>query len=267
MHVLSVPHRHRGSVDALAIAHRLTDAAFDTWQEIRGRDDLHEVVGQGADGTATMRVDQLLDDAILEEALALDVGVVSEESGRRDAGQEIWAYVDPLDGSRNAARGVPFFCTSIAVATGEGPDALKAGIVRNLVSGDLYEAGRGTGVLLNGEAPRPRPFTRAEAMVAIIADSGTPDLQHEREHHGHHVRDLGSAALELALVSVGALDAMVVRQPWLRSIDVAAGAVLVEEAGGRASDPGGGPLELNFDVKDRLGIIAARSEEAWEAVR
>lgn len=255
------------TVEDLTLARRLADAAFDAWTDVQGRDDLHDEVGMGADGTPTSRVDRFLDEAILDEAADLGVGVVSEETGRRDGEVGTWAYVDPLDGSRNAGRGIPFFCTSIAVAHREGADGLRAGVVRNLVTGDVYDARRGGGFRCNGRPFAHRGFDADEVMVALIADSSVDDVQREQQRRGHHIRDLGSAAMELSLVATGALDAFIVRKDWLRNVDIAAGMLIVEEAGGVVEAPGGGPADLTFDVTDRLGLVAAHGPEAMEAVR
>ncbi len=251
------------SAESLAL--QLADAARDTWRAVRGRDDLHHEVGQGADGTPTLRIDEILDNAILERAADLGIGVVSEESGKTEAGNNsLWAYVDPLDGSRNAARGIPFFCTSIAISDRAGPEGLLAGVVRNLVTNETIHAGDGP-LRVDGDPHTPRPYNPDEVMVAVIADSATDEIKAEQGRRGHHMRDLGSAALEMAYIATGALDAFVVRQPWLRNIDIAAGMHLIDRAGGEHHDPQGGPVKLGYDVRERVGIIAGRGG-ALEAI-
>lgn len=248
------------------MAHHLADAAFDAWLHIEDQPGLGDAVGMGADGTKTTRADAALDAAILETAEVLDISVLSEEAGLVDHGSDLVAVVDPLDGSRNAGRGIPFHCTSIAIGR-DDLRGLQAGVVKNLVTGDVYAAGRGQGASLNGEAVVPRPFDPAEVMVAVIADSAVDEVAQEQERRGHHLRDLGSAALELCLVGTGALDAFLVRQPWLRVIDVAAGVLFIEEVGGIVNDPATGtPLATPFSLDARCGVMAAHSQDALEAV-
>ncbi len=243
---------------------QLTDAARDAWHDVRRQGDLYRVVGIGADGTATSLADRILDDAILELAGDLGISVISEESGQ--TGEEgPWAYVDPLDGSRNAGRGIPFYCTSIAIADTPTAAGLRAGVVRNLVSGETIHAGDGP-VHIDGKVASQPAFSPEEVMVAVIADSAEDEIKAEQGRRGHHLRDFGSAALELAYVSVGRLDAFMVRRPWLRNIDIAAGIHLVHQAGGTCLSPEGDAIELGLDVRQGLGIVAARSQAALEAV-
>jgi len=127
-------------------------------------------------------------------------GVLSEESGWREAGRPLLAVLDPVDGSTNASRGLPWFATSICVLDELGP---LAAVVANLVSGSRYEAVRGEGARRDGKAITPaRPSVLAEAVVGLSGYSG---------HHlgWRQYRALGAAALDLCAVADGTLDAFV----------------------------------------------------------
>lgn len=253
-------------MDPNRTAQLLAAAAFDAWLEIEGTAGLHDGVGMGADGTETSRADAHLDEAILESAAQLGISVLSEEAGFVDNGSEMIAVVDPLDGSRNAGRGIPLFCTSIGVGT-KDLSGLQASVIQNLVNGDNFNAALGKGAFLNGSPLEQTKFNPDEVMVALVADSSIDDVQREQERRGHHIRDLGSAALELALVGTGALDAFIVRRPWLRVIDVAAGVLFVREAGGIVIDPRSKePLNTPFDLSARASMLAAHSMDALEAI-
>lgn len=249
------------------MAHHLADAAFDAWLAAEGRTDLHDEVRMGADGTPTIVADELLESAVLDVAAPLELSVLSEESGFIDHGSELMAVLDPLDGSRNAGRGIPFHCVSVGIGRRDCSD-LVAGVVQNLVTGDVYAASKGGGATLNGEPIRPRAFDPDEVMVAVIADSSADEVKQEQQRRGHHLRDLGSAALELCLVGTGALDAFIVNKPWLRVIDIAAGTLFVREAGGLVVDPAtGNDLATPFDLSVRTSIHAATGAAALEAVQ
>ncbi len=246
------------------MAQALAAAAYDAWRGIQARSDLHEKVGKGAGGNATSRADAVLEAAILEAAKPFGMSVLSEEAGFVKGDGPLLAVVDPLDGSRNAGRGIPFHCTSVAVgpATGRLGD-LRAGVVRNLVTGDLYEATKGGGALLNGKAIAPRPFDSKEFLLGTIADYAEAEIEEAHRRPGRHIRDLGSAALEMCLVGTGALDAFHVRKPWLRVIDIAAATLVVREAGGQVLDPATGrDLDMPLNLEVRSGILATHSAGA-----
>jgi myo-inositol-1(or 4)-monophosphatase len=251
------------------LARALADAAHDAWQPVASRRDRHDVLRVGADGTPTTRADDRLDEAILATADELGVSVLSEESGFTDHGSHYVAVVDPLDGSRNAGRGLPFFCTSIAIGTRGQEGRLSdvvAGCVRDLTLGTRYEAVRGAATV-DGSPVRPRRFDPDEILIAMIADYEDPATLDRLQRKGQHARDLGSAALELCYVGTGALDVFDVRRRWLRIIDIAAGTLFVRESGGLVLDPESGKdLDVPFDLAARTGIIAARNQAALEAV-
>ncbi|HLF16267.1 MAG TPA: inositol monophosphatase family protein, partial [Candidatus Thermoplasmatota archaeon] len=144
-----------------ALAAALADAAYGAWQRVKDRADRHDKVGVGAGGNPTSKADDALEKAILRKAKGFGLTVLSEEAGLVGQGSDLIAVVDPLDGSRNAGRGIPFHCTSVAVGKA-GPKAslggLQAGVVRNLVTGDTYAAAKGKGATLNGKPVRRSAF-------------------------------------------------------------------------------------------------------------
>jgi NAD+ kinase len=255
--------------DALAIAHALADAAFGAWQTVAKQADRHSKVGMGAGGNMTSRADEALENAILAAAKQFPVSVLSEEAGLVEQRGSKWlAVVDPLDGSRNAGRGIPFHCTSIAVAPlGGSLRSLEAGVVRNLVTGDTYACTRGKGATFNGKPVAQSPFDPEEVLVGVIADYSESEIAEAHAKPDHHIRDLGSAALEMCLVGTGALDAFVVRRPWLRVLDIAAAVLFVRECGGLVLDPvTGADLDVPLTMEVRSGVLAAHGAEARRAV-
>lgn len=258
----------RPAADSLAIAHALADAAYAAWQDVAGQADRHEKVGMGAGGNLTSRADDILEKAILREAKRFGISVLSEEAGMVDEGGRWLAVVDPLDGSRNAGRGIPFHCTSVAVGPADGSlKDLQAGVVRNLVTGDTYAAAKGGAPTVNGKPFGARGFDGEEVLVGVIADYSESEIEEAHANPDHHIRDLGSAALEMCLVGTGALDAFVVRRPWLRVIDIAAATLFVREAGGLVLDPASQrDLDAPLNLEVRCGVLAAHSVEARRAV-
>ncbi len=259
------------SVDSLSLARTLAEAAQQAWVRVAADPRRNDKVGKGAGGNATSKADKVLEDAILAAAAKARLAVLSEEAGLVPRKSRRMAIVDPLDGSRNAGRGIPFHCTSVAIAPQRKGGTLadvEAGVVINLVTGDVYHAVKGGGAFCNGKRVRRGSFDHGEVVVGMIADYASTEIEEAHARRGHHIRDLGSAALELCLVGTGAMDAFLVRKPWLRVIDIAAAALFCREAGGSVIDPATGrDLDMPLDLQSRAGLVAANNPEALDAVR
>ena len=172
--------------------------------------------------------------------------VVAEESGGAQAASPFCWYVDPLDGTTNFAHGFPVFCVSLALARdGE----LLCGVIFDPLHQELFEAERGAGARLNGRRIQVSAVGRlADSLAATGFPSRKRHLNvnvhfyYQMAMLSHGVRRAGSAALDLAYVACGRLDAFweFGLNPW----DTAAGILLVEEAGGKVSDMQGAPACL-----------------------
>ncbi|MGB9604270.1 MAG: inositol monophosphatase family protein [Bryobacteraceae bacterium] len=172
--------------------------------------------------------------------------IVAEESGGVSSSSGYCWYVDPLDGTTNFAHGFPAFCVSLALAR-EGQ--LLCGVIYDPLHQELFEAERGAGASLNG---RRIQVSRVSRVTDSLLATGFPSRKRHLNVNvhfyyqvamlSHGVRRAGSAALDLAYVACGRLDAFweFGLNPW----DMAAGVLMVEEAGGRVTDMRGGPASL-----------------------
>jgi myo-inositol-1(or 4)-monophosphatase len=212
-------------------------------------------------------------EALLQERLAHarpDDGILSEESASRTSRSGVRWVVDPLDGTTNYAHGFPHFAVSIGV---EVEGARTCGVIFDPLRDELWSAERGGGAFLNGRRIRvsaTRELGRALLGTGFAYDvHGSADTSLEYFarfiRRARAVRRAGSAALDLAYVACGRFDGFWELQlhPW----DVAAGLLLVEEAGGRTSDLDGGPapasgartVASNGLVHDQLlAVLAGR---------
>jgi myo-inositol-1(or 4)-monophosphatase len=171
-----------------------------------------------------------------------DDTILAEEGGGQQAGARRW-LIDPLDGTTNFAHGLPFFCVSIGV---EEAGELLAGAVEAPALGWSFSAGRGEGAWLNGRRIAVSDTSLlAEALLAtgFPYDTATSPRDNFAEfialyRRTQGVRRVGAAALDLAMVAAGWLDGYweMKLKPW----DLAAGALLVREAGGRVTARDGG---------------------------
>jgi myo-inositol-1(or 4)-monophosphatase len=175
--------------------------------------------------------------------------VLAEESGetaREDQPSEFKWIIDPLDGTTNYAHGYPCFCVSIAL---EQAGEIVVGVVYDPVREELFAAERGGGATLNGRRIR---VSNVEEINAAMVCTGFPYDVRDRGDFARHFRNFimraqavrrdGSAALDLAYVAAGRFDGF--WEEGLRAWDVAAGKLLVEEAGGRVSRYDGSPFRI-----------------------
>ncbi|HVE83320.1 MAG TPA: inositol monophosphatase family protein [Myxococcales bacterium] len=179
--------------------------------------------------------------------LAEESGLSSSSGPDGDGGGVMRWFVDPLDGTTNYAHRVPHFCVTVGVARGA---ELLAGAVYDPVRDELFSAAKGAGATLNGQ---PIRASQAATLQRALVCTGFPyDVREHPEapvglfnriiRQVQGVRRMGAAALDLAYVAAGRFDGYFEfgLKPW----DVAAGALLVREAGGRMCQIDGAPLDL-----------------------
>lgn len=234
----------------LALLRRVADSVAKVVRE-SPPDSWGDVLRIGADGTPTKRVDEIAEQAILkfvEEADGLDL--LSEEAGHLARGGKRVLVVDPIDGTTNAVRGIPFYCVSLAIGTKLLSD-VECGLVMNLCTGDVFQATKGGGATLNGKPVR----ARASAKSPVFATSSLAPEEVPRAPG--ILRSFGASALEMCLVAQGALDGYHYAKPILRVIDVAASTLIVREAGGVVLDREGKDLDLPLSLAPRFGLTAA----------
>ena len=172
--------------------------------------------------------------------------IVAEEGGGQSGSSEFRWYVDPLDGTTNFAHSFPVYNVTLAL---EQAGELVAGVIADPSRDEIFTAERGSGAFLNGERIRVSKVNRIEdALVATGFPSRRRHLNlnvhffYQLSMMSHGVRRPGAAALDLAYVACGRLDMFweFNLNPW----DVAAGVLLIREAGGLCTDMRGGPLDI-----------------------
>jgi myo-inositol-1(or 4)-monophosphatase len=249
-----------GTHHALADATRAAVAAFAEARRTRDRAALAEKVQMGADGTPTMRLDILVDTAVAEVVDRRRVNLLSEEIGVVDHGSAVTLVVDPVDGTANAAAGVPLSAFAGVVAVdGVATEALTCW----LDTGRCWHA-------VAGEPTPYRTTGRREldgAAVSLLRTHGSDDDAWWRvTRRAARVRILSSSCLEAALVTERSTDAFAdAGSDTHRIMDLAAAMVTVPAAGGAVLDVHGRPLEIDPDLTRRWsGVVAATRELAEE---
>jgi myo-inositol-1(or 4)-monophosphatase len=216
-----------------------------------------------ADRTAEKLIRERLSEVFPEH------GIFGEEGTRDRLDGEFRWYVDPLDGTTNFAHGFPQFCVSMGLEQRSkrlAPDedgTIMAAVIYDPLRDELFAAERGRGVRFNG---RPMHVSKTPELAEALVATGFPSRKrnespnihfyHEFSLRSHGVRRAGSAALDLAYVAAGRLDAFweFNINPW----DTAAGYLLVEEAGGKMTGFSGKPFRLDSrEILASNGLIHA----------
>jgi myo-inositol-1(or 4)-monophosphatase len=227
--------------------------------ELPGRAEREPVTGAGVGGDDTTAVDAAAEAALLAHFRELDdVRIVSEEAGIIGDGATT-VVIDPIDGSLNAKRGVPFFSVSIAVADGPTLDDVFFGYVLDLGNGEEWTATRGEGAFLNGRrlgAEKPKDTIELLAFEATLTSS-VAEQAAAMVGVAKRLRIMGSLALSLCYLAAGRFDGVVSLKP-ARSVDIAAGQLLVRECGLALDMPDDPPFgNAPLDLEGRSRIVAA----------
>jgi myo-inositol-1(or 4)-monophosphatase len=229
--------------------------------ELPLRADREPVVGAGEGGDETTVIDAEAERVILDRFRREDVRIVSEEVGVEGDGR--WTVVvDPIDGSLNAKRGIPFFSISVAVADGNTMDDVVFGYVFDFGTGEEWTASRGGGAFLNGAPIVERPKDELE-ILSFEATTTAYVSENAARFDGvaHRLRVMGSLAITLCHLAAGRVDG-VVSLKAARSVDIAAAQLLVREQGLAIDLPDDPPfLAAPLDLVGRSRVAAAGNEQ------
>jgi myo-inositol-1(or 4)-monophosphatase len=235
--------------------------------ELPTRVEREPVLAQGEGGDDTTAIDAAAEIAVVHrlEALDLNFTLVSEELGERVFGAGTpWRVVcDPIDGSLNAKRDIPFFSLSLAVADGPAMGDVVFGYVYDFGNGEEWTAERGRGAFLNGArlgAVQPKDAIEILSFEATTT-AQVADKAAAMVGTAHRLRIMGSLAISLCHLAAGRVDAVCSLKP-VRSVDIAAGQLLVRECGLAIElfeDP---PFEsAPLDLVRRSRVVAAGTTE------
>ncbi len=240
---------------------------------LKGKKSGLEAQGQGAGGDITMRVDAEAEKSIMDlvSSQVSDVKFVAEEVGEVGSGGSRWTVIiDPIDGSSNYARGLPFYCTSIAVLEGPSLEDVKYGLVRNLINEESYYAEKGRGAERDGTPIKTsKVATLSDSCVGIDMSKASRATVERLVPLIAAVRKpahFGANALEQAFLADGKIDAFVDIRDRMRVVDFAAGYLIAMEAGAVFSDPGGEPVNTKVSLTEKFNVVASGNAKLQELV-
>jgi myo-inositol-1(or 4)-monophosphatase len=257
--------------DLLRLCDTAARAVADAVEDMAGTAASGQMVRMGADGTPTKRIDRAAENAVLDALRASGLGfqVLSEEIGEVTIGgksePDYFLHLDPLDGTFNAISGIPFYSVSIYLSRGDFHFGYICDLAR--VASFYAEVGRGA-------YARPGGRLRVSSNSDLSQFSITAYTL--RPHTGRiagvgdvvrRIRTLGSTSLEMALVAAGRLDAFVDLRGMMRVVDIAAGKIILEEAGGTVTDERGRGLQLDGNMWQKRDLIGSNGLRHAELLR
>jgi myo-inositol-1(or 4)-monophosphatase len=233
-------------------------------------------LGIGAGGDEIKQIDLAAENAIINTITryGLSFTLISEESGIKEYGEnptQNYVIADPIDGTTNLTRGIPFYATSIATSKKPQLTAIETALVADLHNNITYTAEKGKGAKRENKKIKPSKTTAIEKAV-IGLDLNTykvkeiiPQIMALTEKT-KHIRHLGANALELCYVADGKTDAFIDIRGKLRTTDMAAAWLIIKEAGAKITTPQGKPLNTKLDPKQKVTFIASANSEIHKKI-
>ena len=224
-------------------------------------------LGVGAGGDAMKPVDLAAETAIVDTLQQHDISftLISEESGIKKFGakpEECFLTADPIDGTTNLMHGLPFFASSIGVSNKPEIADVYAGMVIDLAHDVTYTAFKGEGAYRNRKKMETsKTVSLDEAVIGLdlntfksktVVPKVTTLIENTK-----HIRHYGANALEICYVANGLTDAFIDLRGKIRTTDIAAGFLIVKEAGGVVTTPDNQTLNIKLDPTQKLSFIAS----------
>jgi myo-inositol-1(or 4)-monophosphatase len=231
--------------------------------------------GTGAGGDPKKHIDLQAEKALIETLTEHNINftLISEETGTKQYGKKPTYQVttDPVDGTTNTLRGIPFACTSIAISKIPRLDAIQAAAVADLFHDATYLAQKNLGAYRNYQKITPTQTTNlAKAVIGIdlntykVAELSTKLNQLLTQTK--HTRHLGANALELCYVADGTTDAFIDIRGKLRTTDIAAATLITQEAGATITTPQNTPLTNPLSPTEKVAFIATGNTNLHQTI-
>lgn len=253
---------------------RLAENVCDAVNPLLGTKEAGIKSKKGAGGDITMEIDLVAENVIIDTLKKSNVNLllISEELGEIYIGEEEKArenqntlIVDPLDGSNNAVRGVPYCSVSIAYAVGKSMKDIKKAVVLNLNTKDVYWAEKGKGAYFNNKKIYVSDLDISQKCFFEL-NLSMKDLMENLQklspliRRFYRVRILGSSALTLCQIASGSMEAFINLRNSNRLVDVAAGMLILKEAGGNIFSLDGSEIDQELSINVKFPFIACNSK-------
>ncbi|MXX21376.1 MAG: fructose 1,6-bisphosphatase [Cenarchaeum sp. SB0665_bin_23] len=244
----------------------LQDASTLIYKSVRslaGTKSAQESFGVGAGGDISKKIDIVAEEVVLDHLRSINFPcvVLGEECGRVQITDNPQGYVimDAIDGTTNAVRGFPFYCSSLAFAKEYTLSSVSAGVVMDLHNNRMYWASKGGGAFVDGGRMSTSRGELNSDIIGINISGAALDIVEKMQPimSEGHIRHMGANALEMAIFAEGLMDAFIDLREKIRIQDIAAGYLLVHESGGLLLDENLKSLDGDLGYDTRLSFIAA----------
>lgn len=260
-------------MDEIEIIEDALRRAYSAFNEVRKRKEFNKRISIGYGGDITLFFDEYVEKAIINNLKGKVAKVLSEEKGLIECeGKEYLAIIDPVDGSTNTSREIPFSATTITLSKGRKFEEIVASGTIDLVHGEMFMCD-GSKVLYNGNEAKPSIKKDLKEAIASI------DMKITKENlifanrlirisEGiRYLRFLGAIALELAYVACGRIDAFIVPTPRVRLLDIIGGLFMVKTVKGYAEILEEEITKIDLLDNRRFAVLAAGNEELAMKIR
>ena len=250
-------------MNELKVLQDATALIYQSVKDLAGTKSAQESFGMGAGGDISKKIDIVAENVVLDYLRSIDFPciVLGEECGRVQISDDPQGYIimDAIDGTTNAVRGFPFYCSSLAFAKEYTLSSVSAGVIMDLYSRKMYWASKNRGAFVDKSRMYVSRGDLNADIIGINISGATVDVIEKVQSlmPVGHIRHMGANALEMAIFSQGLMDAFIDLRKKIRVQDIAAGYLMVRESGGLLLDENFKFLDGDLGYDTRLSFIAA----------
>ncbi|KAF6246854.1 fructose 1,6-bisphosphatase [Nitrosopumilus sp. b3] len=260
-------------MEVIEILQEASNRIYENVKDLAGTEHAAGDFGRGAGGDISRNIDIIAEKTVIEflKEINFECIVLGEECGRIELSDNPKGYLimDAIDGSANAVRGVPFFCSSLAFATENKLSSITDGVIKNLANGEMYWASKNKGSFFNGKRINVHKNIPIYKIIGINISGASSDLVKRFLpifEKNEHLRHFGANALEMAFFSRGLMDIFIDLRGKIRIQDIAAGYLIVKEAGGLLMDTNLNSLDSDLSYETRVSFIAAANKKILDEI-
>jgi len=247
--------------------------AYLAFNEVRKDEKFSMKLSKGYGGDVTLYFDEYVEKIMIRELKDKVKKILTEEKGIIEGkGDEYIAIIDPVDGSTNSLRGLPFCASTIAISKGDKFKEVFAAGTMDLTNGELFICD-GEKVFLNGKEVRTSNTVELNEVIASIDVKLTKEnmkyakILNRILEEVRYIRFFGAIALDTAYVACGRLDAFIVPSPRVRFLDIVGGLFMIKKAGGYVEIIGENIEEINLLENKRIAVLGINNLELAKKIK